>query len=734
MRLDLKGAFLKKSVVLLIAIAMVTSTVIMIQEAGLSAAQPYTGSPPGETNITVYFHNLSTPAVIGGLQKLHIADTLNDTVAAYAGKGQEVSAHQDLSVNFTLFPQLAGALSLNGTFYSWIYMTQNSTSFTSGHITLSIYLLSPSGASTLLGSGPATSTSPSYPGSLPTAILLTGPDVSTVIPRNYSLSFSILAAGSSTQLFSAYFGDVNGTYYSSRAVIPATDYLQVANIWTVNASGSSVYSLQQTVKNRNVTVFANLTDPFGAYDFHMWPVDFSIANASGAVLDRGIMSEVGSYSFANFSETYSFTFNYSTFSPGLYTVSINATDNTMHNYLNASGVTYGRNAFGRMQLYVGTPPVSVSFTVRDSTGNVLAGAPLRVYYSSSFVGSNVTNSSGIAGMLLSGGNYSVSVYWEEVPVGEFTVNVSSNISDFNLIAHVYSPTISFVSQNMQPLSDAQIYMISPAGLHLPLMSTEGTGSVALQKVPWGNYPTQVFWHGSEVFNGTVTLSSSGPLTVDVSAYTQQFIVKDASGAPVPAASVLLVNTTTGIDSSFGTTNISGDFSALIPYGYYNVAVYWRGIQVFHASSVPMRDPTLGSMQLNASIYTVTIRAVDRSGQPLSGATVSLFQSQTGTEVSSITGASGSATFLLAAGNYTVTSFYTTTYDMSTIHQTVTENISISSQSTFLLKFKEVYPPFTSTLLFVVVIVFIILAAAAVSAVLLLRRNYSHRMKNEKKDK
>ena len=112
-----------------LALFLIFSGAFMIQSAAsVALASPYTGSPPAPTNLTMYFHNISSPVTVGGAPHLHIADTWNDTVPQYASTGDNVSSLHYLSLNFTVYPQLSGPLGLNGTVYSYIYMTQKGSS------------------------------------------------------------------------------------------------------------------------------------------------------------------------------------------------------------------------------------------------------------------------------------------------------------------------------------------------------------------------------------------------------------------------------------------------------------------------------------------------------------------------------------------------------------------------------------------------------------------------------
>ncbi len=710
--------------ILLLTFVLVATSLFGVQTAtSLAFATPYSGNPPGPTNLTVYYHNLTTPVTIGGQYHLKIANTLNDTVQAYAATGDNISATHYLTVEFTVYPQLSGPLVLNGTVYSWMYFSQSGSAPTSGHITLGVSEVSPAGTLTSLGTGPAFSTSGTAPASSATSVMITGPTISQTVPANDSLMFNITVNGGTSQVYNAYWGNVNGTFYYSRASVSASSYLEVSGMYAANSNGRPVYSLSQSALDKNITVYANLTDPFGQYDFASWPVNYAVENATGKILASGVMTPAGAYSQYAFMRQYDFTFNYSSTASGSLSVVVNGTDNTMHNYLASLGVTYGRNAFGTLQLYVGTPPVRVSFSVTDAAGSAVSGAQIRVMQLSNFVGSNVTGDSGVATMLLSQGNYTAIVYWQSVNVGSFSVSVNNTSTHFTLKAGIYSPIFIFEDQSGSALSFAQVQMVSPAGISIPLMSGTSNGSISLTNVAGGEYTATVFWHGSMVFNGTISIDANGVHAVNVAAYMQTFEVVTSSGSPVATANVVVVNSTTGIYSGFNTTNASGLASAVIPYGVYNIQVYWKGIMVYNAAAQQLNNPTAGTMTLNSSIFTISVKAETSTGSALPNVVVSVYSQTTGAILSAVTGANGEAAFTVAGGNYTLTSSISTTYDLTPVSQKITQSLQVSQPTSLVVKFTKIYPSVTSTNLFFIVIGIIAVLAVAAAVVVLVTRKY-----------
>ncbi|MBX8638497.1 MAG: hypothetical protein KIY11_09115, partial [Thermoplasmata archaeon] len=86
---------------------MILSAAFVFQGASAPAlAAPYSGAPPTPTNLTAYFHNVSTPVTIGGSQVLRIASSLNDSVSQYSKTGSNVTSLHYIYLDFSLYPQL----------------------------------------------------------------------------------------------------------------------------------------------------------------------------------------------------------------------------------------------------------------------------------------------------------------------------------------------------------------------------------------------------------------------------------------------------------------------------------------------------------------------------------------------------------------------------------------------------------------------------------------------------
>ena len=710
-----------KNLAITLVILVLASSLFIVMPSEVNA-EPYSGSPGGVTNVTVYFHNLSKPVTVGSEQSLHISNTINDTASEYYLTGENVSSTHYLSLSFILYPQLSGNLKLNGTSYIWFYFAQNGSSPTAGKINASFVEVAPNGSTTDLGSGPSITTSITSPGTTPTPVLITGPTVDETIPTNYSLRIYIELIGSTSEIYSAFWGNVKGTFYYSRAIIPVSTYLNLQNERVISSAGEYNGSLSTQPQNKSVTVYINATDPFGEYDFANWPVDYNITYSSTVILS-GQMQPVTTYSAFSFSRTYSFSFNYSGFAPGNYLITINATDNTAHNYYNIHGALYGRDAVASFQIYVGEPPIKANFTVLDSEQNPLTGAEISIDFNSVVISTNITNSLGLAGAALSPGNYTLVVTWEGINVYSQIQSVNNTSRNFTIITEVYSPSFVFTSIEGQTLSNTIVEIKNPLNITLPLISTGSNGTLRLNQFPIGKYYFTVYWHSSLVYSNFINVDNNTKTSIVVNAYSQVFIVTTASGNIVPDSQVTVENYTSGLILGFNTTNSEGSTSILIPYGIYSVQAYWKGILVYDDAFVNLMNNN-SSIRIIANIFTIEVKVVSNNGNPLTNAVIKTTSNSNGFQFFTETNANGTATLTLAAGVYNISVYYNGEYDLTPISQTVSKNIDVNSSSTVTLIMSGLYPNFFSTVLFLLIAIITIVALVAVITVLVMRKKYA----------
>ena len=645
------------AVVLLLGLLLVSPVGSYFGGPATVGANPWPGPEPSPTNLTVFLHNSSAPvSLFPGLNSSLLLNTTSDTAPGISGEGQVLVGALNFQVNFYLWPALPGALVLNGTPTAHVFVNQTGSTLGVGW-NFDLYQVCPGVAPVLLGSGGGATTQ-SDEGSLGTTLTIpyTSP-LNTTVPAGCTVEahFDNGLSSSNSDHYGFWYGQVSGTYYQATVSLPASTYLNVDRSYLALPNGTPVTTLNVSALNPVVNLTANLSDPLGNYDYQLWTVDWTIFNATGRVASAGTLLPVAPAVpplWNGSGETYSAPFNYSGLLRGEYSFCVNATDNTYHNFPNVAGY-FGREASGCSIFWVGSRPYPVSLTIVDSLGHPLVGAQVIVNGMPTVTGAN-----GTVQYFLSNGTYPSSrVFWEGIQVNNTTLTVSGP-GNFTLGTAVYFPVFRIVDNLSLPLSDAFVYVVHPNGTHYPLAVTNSTGEVALSQVPGGPYGLTVIWHDSIVYSSPpVLVQANGNYTVQVAVYHQNFLVVEPSGLPVPLASVVIVNATTGVLIGAVTTNSSGENGTLLPSGAFDVAVYWQNSEVANYSLLRLPATTYPApFVITVDVFSVTFLAVDSEHHPVAGAVLSL-TTATGSFLTLVTNGSGEAQAVLIGGAYQVSTLW-----------------------------------------------------------------------------
>ncbi len=583
MRPEKQGGRRPAARALLVAIFLLGASFVGLAALAPAAqAAAWTGPEPTPTNVTLFLHNSSLGLPIaGGIFSSTVLTTTNDTAVPWAGTGTvDIGVHY-VTVPFYLFPRLAGPLQLNGTPTAVVFVNQ-SGSTTSGAWSLSLYSVSPSGVTTLLGTPGETAYASGYNGNFGLPLRITyGTPLNLTLPAGWSLLASFAQAqGSSADSYGFWWGEVAGSYYASDLNLPVSTYLAVHDTPYLVVNNSVVSSLNTSVASKIVDLRANLTDPLGNYDYANWSVRWSITNGTAVQVASGTMAPFGPNvppQGAGYFEVYNATYNYSTLPVGDYTLCVNATDNTYHNDFLFSGNYFGRLASGCVGFVVGLPPVTVTVTVVDSHAIPLHGATVKVEMASSIIASNRTDALGVTTLgLPASATYTFSLFWEQVHVGDFEESIGATNVSVTLQADVIYPTFALETSVGLPLPYALVTVVHPNGTELPLTVASSAGEFSLSQVPAGNYTLTVIYDDSEVLAATPVLASNdGPIPVTVpGVFVLTVATNTGGGVALSGVFVSIINSTTGATIASGVSGSSGELIFLVPRGTYTVSGDW----------------------------------------------------------------------------------------------------------------------------------------------------------------
>ncbi len=282
--------------------------------------------------------------------------------------------------------------------------------------------------------------------------------------------------------------------------------------------------------------------------------------------------------------------------------------------------------------------------------------------------------------------------------------------------------VEAVDSKSVALAGAQITLVS-GGIAVDAQ-TSNEGGLANFTMAKGEYTLQVSWQGIPVgslaYSATTNVSASNPVVITTQVYYPVFQAEDANGAVLADASILFVHPN---GSKLGPykTNVSGEvLLSQVPVGTYALQVSWRGVDVFAG---PESVTSNSVITFETAVYELTVTAKAGNGQVLPGAFVSVVDSTGLVFDAGITGADGTVTLRLPAGNYTIDAQYITD-DMGTLYNSGTrqQSVSLTGSTSATITFSDFPLPITSTLTFLFGILYgVTVIALVVGFYLLLRR-------------
>ncbi len=186
-------------------------------------------------------------------------------------------------------------------------------------------------------------------------------------------------------------------------------------------------------------------------------------------------------------------------------------------------------------------PVSVSYQVipagwttaslSDSNGNPISGAAVVFRSASGSVTNATTGSDGTAGVTLTPGNYSVTMYYAN---GYQTQTITVTASGPNTVTFA---TVAVTAQISDPdsadLATASVAQAGNTGTFGPKTAVNGNGQVTFQVLPGTN--TFTAWDANGYQTKTVTIT--GPTTVTFATVTVTAQISDPDSADLTTASI-----------------------------------------------------------------------------------------------------------------------------------------------------------------------------------------------------
>lgn len=469
-----------------------------------------------------YFHYLTTPVYVAGTDNHYIMNTTK-LFQAYNNSVYKPEGQPKIIVNYYLYPNLAGPVTINGT--GQVFLWVNGSALKPCGWTIRFYERALGGeivwsseiANPIITGGPTGANGyldvPIYCYNLSTPLPLdhtfsTGNTIEVEVEINPSGAIACQVWYDSAS-------------FPSKAILPCQDYARPVSIKTydINYAETNIFQHNWTQSRRKVIVHANVTDPFGGYD--IYKVNVTIFDPSGQpVLDNVDMIRISDgFWLIHYLHTYEANWTYpETAVLGNYTAEVSVIDNNGYYHFLDYGtfdpyIEYASHVFniGIVILY------NPSFKVVDDVDNPLPRAQVYVRLPNGTTNTLplYTDDDGDINLQqVPLGNYTFTVLWKDVIVQQITQYVDSD-GPYTIKCNVYQLTANVLGSNGVPVHGAYVVVYTHAGIVYDFKMTD-SGGHALFQLPSsdiqviGSYTIEAH-HSTTYWLTAVTATATKPL-------------------------------------------------------------------------------------------------------------------------------------------------------------------------------------------------------------------------------
>ncbi|MGC8895893.1 MAG: hypothetical protein ACP5LB_03870 [Candidatus Bathyarchaeia archaeon] len=485
------------------------SNVAPVKSAYSSVAKP----------MEFYFHYSDVPVTVAGLETKYIVNTTRafrfmSQEEAYANSFYKEVGLPKIAVDFYLYPNLAGSVTLNGTWQVFIWA--NASAYKPTIFTVQFREITVGGV-VLWDSGALNPTVTSSIGSY-VDVPVYNYNLSTSLTHTFTAGTTVhvhveVNAGSSTDTRIWY----DSPLYPSKVILPAEDYARPSSIktYTVDNSETTLFYYNWSESQRNVIIRTNVTDPFGGYD--VYKVNLTVIDPTGThVINNMDMVRTSDGQWAvNYAHIYEANWSYpSSANLGNYTVIVTVIDNNGY-YNNIDTGTF--DPFIEEDTYTFAIGIIVyydpTFLVTDDTDAPLPEAQVYITWPNGTTETipQYTSTSGFINLThVLSGNYGFTVLWKDIVVAQTTMHVDTN-GPYTIKTQVYQLTVQVFGNNGIPIHGAYVIVYTQSGVGFGLDTTDATGK-ALFKLPPGDYKIEAHYV-SDYWLTVVKASATEPVSV-----------------------------------------------------------------------------------------------------------------------------------------------------------------------------------------------------------------------------
>lgn len=646
--------FDSKVAILLLAMVMMIGAVSTVSQAGEdqdpieTTSTEELNSEEELKNKTFYMYRVEDAVDVGGRTT---KEMYNTTYPEETGSKTEESFFQVL-VDWYLYPELAGDVTLGGS--STLNVWARASVDGGAELTYELYEVDPDGEEELIAEGEEERFIETEWGSHEIPIEIDEYTVSE--GSSLKVTFD-LWGDASTAYEIAYGGHIEedeNMMADTNVTLPTYDYLRVPGVHTEDHEGEVTNLFNPDAENKDISMHANITDPFGGYDIR-W-VNLTLVGPDGVIFDDHAMERTYGY-FDSYISTYELPWDYTDQPEGTYEITVRAVDQNGMLAYEETGSFEGHEEYGEHSFVIGGLDHYVNIRLEDDHGEILEDTEvnLKVGADTTF-STDTTDEEGIVNFTVANATYEITVIWQDVEVETNRTLDVEEVGDrdsddpFDLTAGIYYPTLEILDREDVSVQDANVYISHPNGTTAiePIESDE-EGEINLDRYAEGDYTFDIDWKGRNVGNIGLRMNDSGTFTLHVDVYHLDLTVEDREGDPVNNALVIASYDDTRIVSDSRLSDQNGEIDLRLPATGYLFEIIWNDADVGE-ETYELSEST--EHTITADIFTVTVEVQDDLGEELPGAQVTATYERTDKEIATEeTDEDGEAEFQLASGEH-----------------------------------------------------------------------------------
>lgn len=507
----------------IILVTLLTSIVPVVESQSSGVAKPK----------EFYFHYIDTPVSVAGVQTKYIMNTTQwfkflTQQDAYTNSFFKPVGLPKLTIDFYLYPNFAGPVTINGTWQVFVWV--NSSAQHPVGFTVKFSEIGVGGGTPLWESTPTlTVTSSGNPGYI--NVPVQSYNLSAHVERAFHIDTTLLVevevnAGSSADIRLWY----DSPLYPSKVILPVEDYAKPVSIKTyaVDNSEANLFYYNWSASERKVIVRANVTDPFGGYD--IYKVNMTILDpAGGPVVNKQDMTRVtDGLWLIHYSHIYEANYSYpATAMLGQYTVKVSVIDNNGYYH----NIDYGTfEPFIEEDSHTFTIGVIVyydpAFLIVDDMNASLPKAQVYIIWPNGTTETlpRYTSQNGFVNLThVIKGNYGFTILWKDAVVLQTTQYVDSD-GPYTLKCQVYQLTVEVLGNNRVPVYGAYVIIYAEGGVGYGLETSDSAGKATF-KLPAGTYDIEAHYR-ADYWLTVVTTKATKPSVSVVNSRSETIILTD----------------------------------------------------------------------------------------------------------------------------------------------------------------------------------------------------------------